>query len=87
MSLDDMGRIFGEIIALRLVTQRLLAQLASKTGDFEGTLTKELEAVMEDLKRMDINDADPKRAERIRMHAESVLDQMHTNMRKGRPPS
>ena len=80
--LNATGKLFGEVIALRIVLQRLLAQLAAQTEDFEATLRHEHIAALDDLSRMKAVDDDADRAQAILMHAEQVIDQMHTIMRQ-----
>ena len=83
-ALDTNGKLFGEVIALRIVLQRVLAQMASQTNSFDEVLKAEHSAALSDLAQMEINDDVPARAELIRMHAERVIDQMHTAMRQGK---
>lgn len=79
-------RLFAEVIALRLVTQRLAAQLGTAFGDMTGFLAHEHAGALDDLTRFEINDQAPDRRERIRARAESVIDQIYSVMREGEPP-
>lgn len=90
MSNDDLGTtemLFGEVIALRIVLQRLLGQLAAQSGHFDAVMQLEHAAALDDLTRMKIANDRPGRGELIRMHAERVIDEMHSVMSQGRPPT
>lgn len=84
--LNEAGKLFGEVIALRIVLQRVLAQLAAQSGNFDAVIRLEHEAALGDLSRMQISDDRAGRGELIRMHAERVIDEMHSVMQQGRPP-
>lgn len=81
------ARLFAEVIALRIVTQRLAAHMGNAFGDMNGFLASEHEMALGDLSRMEVNDVDPSRSIAIREMAESVLDRMYTVMRSGEPPA
>ena len=85
--LNTTGKLFGEITALRIVMQRLLGQMASQTGNFDEVLRTEHAAALIDLSHLDIADVDPARGEGIRMHAEQVIEQMHTVISRDLVPS
>jgi len=84
--LDTVGKLCAEVTALRIVLQRLFAQLAIQTGQFEAVMRKEHAAALADLASLKILHEDPKISAAIRAHAEQVIDQMHTSMRPGKRP-
>ena len=86
MSQETSEQLFAEIVALRLVLQRVNGRLATFHPDgFKAYMKEEIEAAHGDLRRMQINDTDPQRAINIRLKAEAVIDQMYGNMREGSP--
>jgi hypothetical protein len=84
---DATARLFAEVLALRIVTQRLAAHMGAAFGDMNRFLRSEHGMALGDLSRTEINDVDPERAQAIREMAESVVDRMYTVMRQGDPPS
>lgn len=85
--LNATGKLFGEVIALRIAVKRLLAHWADSTGDFDGALRSEHGAALDDLGRMAVSDDDPQRRRMIVMHAERVIDEIYTTMKKYIPPA
>ena len=75
----------AEVLALRVVTQRLLFQLAAQSGDPHDILRYEHQAALADLARMEFPGLAPERREAVLAHAESVLDAIHTAMRPAEP--
>ena len=71
--------LYGEVAALRVVVERLLAHMAFKAGDVVGVTRREHEQALEQLSRIEFFGGAPSdRMEAVRAHAEAVLDQIHT---------
>lgn len=79
------ARLFAEVIALRLVLQRVNAHIGQVMGDMPRYLQDEHKAALDDLSRMQIADDNPERAAEILMMSESVIDQIYGVMREGKP--
>lgn len=81
--------LFGDICALQLVVQRLVAQEALRTGHpLHKVLAAEHAQASEELARMEIISDVPSRNRAILDHAQHVLDQIYATAgttRPGRP--
>ena len=73
--------MYGEVVAMKLVLQRTIAQLAAQTGNMESILKIEHARAIEEFRHQEIVDDDPDRLEQIRAHGESVIDQIYTGIR------
>ncbi len=69
--------VLGEVIGLRVVVQRLLAEAITHRAAGAEELRAEHECALEDLRRYQIV-AEPAVAETVRAHAERVVDDIFT---------
>lgn len=70
-------RLFAEVIALRIVAQRLTIQLGLVHGDVLGFVAHEHEAALQAIQSYELNDTNPERAAAIRELAGAVIDQIY----------
>jgi hypothetical protein len=80
MALSAALQARAEVLAVQIVVQRMLANIAHGTGDFAGTLRKSHEQCLADLEKYVIQaegEASPQ-ADNIRAQAQAALDRMHT---------
>lgn len=75
-----MEKFFAELIAMRLVVARLLANQAHASGDVEKYLNDQLTQIREDLSQVKIGVSSAEQAEDIRKEAHKCLDSIFHNM-------
>ena len=71
-----MERVFGDLIALRLVVGRLLANQAHASGDADAFLEDQLNQAKADLIQVNINAQSPEQEASLRAFAEMSLEDM-----------
>jgi hypothetical protein len=76
--LDPIYALVAEVVALRIVTKRLLARLGQASGDPEGFVRREHAQAMGDIERFSLEGAPPELILAVRGRAEQVLDELHT---------
>jgi hypothetical protein len=83
MALSAALQARAEVLAVQIVVQRILANIAHGTGDFAGTLRKSHQQCLADLENYEIRSggAPSREADDIRAQAQAALDRMHTFLR------
>lgn len=84
--LSPIGTLYGEVFALQIIVQRLVAQEAMRSGhSLEKVLRAEHGQASIELSRMTLISDAPGRAEEMLMHAQSVFDQIYGMAGTSRP--
>lgn len=83
MALSAALQARAEVLAVQIVVQRMLANIAHGTGDFAGTLRKSHQQCLADLENYEIwsEGAPSHEADDMRAQAQAALDRMHTFLR------
>lgn len=85
--LDPTGRLFAQLIALRLVVQDILNRQASEAPDRNTFLRTTHAGVHDDLTRFIITNGDPARNAKIVAFADAAIDEIFAPLREGPPPA
>ncbi len=86
--LTPIETLYGEVCALQLVVQRLVAQEAVASGyDMQKVLRAEHGQASEELKQMRLITDQPERAHLILSHAQAVIDQIYSVASTTKRPS